>query len=113
MNDVVIAGLKVRPSSYARAVSSDIEQADAETASISTKDQVTAFFYSKGINFEPETVEACHLLPRRDNTTGKRVINMRFVNRKHKTALLKEGKKFKGTNVYVNKNLTKQRSQKY
>ena len=32
---------------------------------------------------------------------------MRFVNRKHKTALLKQGRKLKGTNVFINEHLTK------
>ncbi|KAJ8358176.1 hypothetical protein AAFF_G00028040 [Aldrovandia affinis] len=32
---------------------------------------------------------------------------MRFVNRKHKTALLKQGRKLKGSNVYLNEHLTK------
>lgn len=32
---------------------------------------------------------------------------MRFVNRKHKTELLKQERKLKGTNVFINEHLTK------
>ena len=35
---------------------------------------------------------------------------MRLVNRKQKTALLKQGRKLKGTNVYLNEHLTKKNS---
>ena len=52
------------------------------------------------------SVEACHPLPRRDDS-DKRAVIMRFVNRKHKTALLKQGRKLKGTNVFINEHLTK------
>lgn len=42
---------------------------------------------------------------RNDNNTPAVII--RFANRKHKTALLKQGRKLKGTNVYINEHLTK------
>ena len=36
---------------------------------------------------------------------------LRFVNRKHKLELLKQGKKLKGTNVYMNDHLTKRNAE--
>lgn len=41
------------------------------------------------------------------NKGVKLAILIRFTNRKHKNVLLKEGRKLKGSNVYVNKRLTK------
>ena len=32
---------------------------------------------------------------------------MRFINRKHKSALLKQGRKLKETNVFINEHFTK------
>lgn len=39
---------------------------------------------------------------------GNSVLIIRFANRKNKNALLKQGNKLKGTNVYVNEHLTKE-----
>lgn len=44
------------------------------------------------------------------NFKQKTSIIIRFVNRKHKIALLRQGRKLKGTNVYINKHLTKKNS---
>lgn len=71
----------------------------------STEQQVVVFLQSKGIELNDDAIEACHPLPRR-NATDRPSIIMRFVSRKHKIALLKEGRKLKGTNVYINEHLT-------
>lgn len=68
--------------------------------------QVAAFLQSKGIELDCDNIEACHPLPMRNNS-DKPAIILRFGNRKHKTALLKQGRKLKGTDVFINEHLTK------
>ncbi|KAL7381348.1 hypothetical protein ABVT39_004512 [Epinephelus coioides] len=77
-----------------------------ELDSSSTEQQVAAFLQSKGIALDYNQAEACHQLPRRNNN-DKPVVILRFVNRKHKVALLKQGKMLKGTDVYINEHLMK------
>lgn len=67
---------------------------------------MTAFFNNRGISINKEDIEACHPLKRGKNW-GNSVIIIRFANRKNKKVLLKQGKKLKGSNVYVNEHLTK------
>ena len=107
MNDVVITGLQLKPWSCARAVTANNGGEPGELDVSSTEQQVAAFLQSKGIHLDFDNIEACHPLPRR-NASDKQTIIMRFANRKHKTALLKQGRKLKGSNVYVNEHLTKQ-----
>lgn len=58
------------------------------------------------MNIQSDNIVACHTLPRR-NSEAKPAIIVRFVNRKHKTELLRQAKKLKGTGVYLNEHLTK------
>lgn len=103
INDVIIAGIKIRPRSYARAVNPDSELSELDTQSV--EQQVASFFESKGIELDLEDIEACHPLPTR-NLRPPAVI-LRFTNRKKKISLLKQGRKLKGTDVYINEHLTK------
>lgn len=107
INDVIVTGLQIKPWSYARAVTNDSGGEPSEQDCSSVEQQVAAFLQSKGIELDCRNIEACHPLPRKDDSE-KRAIIMRFVNRKHKTALLKQGRKLRGTNVYINEHLTKQ-----
>ncbi|CAL8236488.1 unnamed protein product [Boreogadus saida] len=43
----------------------------------------------------------------RRKTSDNPVVIIRFVNRKHKTALMRQGRKLKGSNVFLNDHLTK------
>lgn len=104
INDVVVTGLKIKPRSYARAVADD--GADTEEREASAEQQVATFLGSKGIVLDPEDLEACHPLPRRRDNDTPAVI-MRFISRKKKIALLKQGRKLKGSNVFLNEHLTK------
>lgn len=106
MNDIIISGLPIRPRTYARAVDTSSGDGATELDTSSTEQQVAAFLRSKGIDLNCDNVEACHVLPRR-NAGEKPPVILRFVNRKHKIAILKEGRKLKGTNVYINEHLTK------
>lgn len=108
MNDLVITGLPIKPRSYARAVVGDNgEEPERETRSV--EQQVESFLQSKGVELNLDHIEACHSLPRKSNK--KPTVIIRFVNRKNKTALLKQGRKLKGTNVYLNEHLTKKNAE--
>ncbi|KAI9535998.1 hypothetical protein NQZ68_038405 [Dissostichus eleginoides] len=106
INDVIITGLKVRPRSYAQAVNTDTGGEPRELDASSTGQQVAAFLQSKGLQLDCNNIEACHPLPRRKDSDNPAII-LRFVNRKHKTSLPKQGRKLKGSDVYMNDNLTK------
>lgn len=100
MNDVIVSGLKIKPRSYARAVTTDhVREPDGSVAD-SVEQQVSAFLQPKGIELDCNAIEACHPLPRRNNSDKPAI-------QKHKTAVLKQGRKLKGTDVYMNEHLTR------
>lgn len=109
INDVIVTGLRIKPRSYARAVTTDNGGEPGEQDDRSAEQQVAAVFHSKGIEVDLNNIEACHPLPRKSDGKTSTII-MRFVNRKHKSALLKQGRKLKGTNVFINEHLTKRNS---
>lgn len=119
MNDVIISGLKIRPRNFLQAVKGIGAENGLEHEE-STEEQVTSFLRKCDIEIDPETIEACHILPvKKQSDTGPATGNttsttppipaiiMRFANRKYKGALLRQGKKLKGSNVYINEHLTK------
>lgn len=106
MKDVIVTGLHVKPHSCARAVSTDNGREHTDLDANSVEQQVAVFLQDKGIEVDCNNIEACHPLPRRKLNDIPAII-MRFVSRKHKTALLKQGRKLKGINVFINKHLTK------
>lgn len=105
MNDIIVSGMEIKPQSYARAVTGMMNREEI-TELVSVEQQVTTFLQSKGIEVDSNSIETCHPLPRK-NKTDKPAIIMRFMNRKHKTALLRQGRKLKGSDVYLNEHLTK------
>ena len=104
---MIVSGLRIKPRSYARAVTVNNEGESGGLDENSTEQQVATFLQSKGIILDCDNIEACHTLPRRNNDNDKPAVILRFVNRKHKTALLKQGRKLKGSNVFLNEHLTK------
>ena len=107
LNNIIISGLVTKPRSYARAAALAVEGGEpTEEDTDSIEQQVITYMETKGINIDSEDLEACHPLPKRDKKTCPDII-LRFVNRKHKLAVLKQGKKLKGSNVYMNEHLTK------
>ncbi|KAI2645669.1 Orotate phosphoribosyltransferase [Labeo rohita] len=106
MNDIIVTGLEIKPRSYARAVTTLNEGETSEQDDTTVEQQVTAFLHSKGIELDRSNIEACHSLPRRLKMDRPAII-VRFANRKHKTELLKQGRRLKGTDVYLNEHLTK------
>ena len=108
MNDVIIAGLKIKPRSYRQAVQGLASEGNLEHEE-TTEEQVKTFLQSKDIVIDIDNIEACHTLPTK-SLNDKPVIPsiiVRFTNRKNKINLLKQGRKLKGTNVYINEHLTK------
>ena len=103
INDVIISGLRIRPWSFARAVATNngsrTEPEEEDVAS--AEQQVVAFLQAKDIHLDCSHIEACHPLSMRKRKTERtndnrdqrpdtpRVI-LRFTNRKHKIAVLKE-----------------------
>lgn len=105
LNDVIVTGLKIKPRSYAHAVAAGKEEEPGELEVSSAEQQVVAFLASKDIHLNVDTIEACHPLPMKKNIMP--AVILRFANRKNKVALMKQGKKLKGTNVYLNDHLIK------
>ena len=107
--DVVISGLKTRHRSYASVTSREFQGDAAPLSELQTlEEQVIQFFHSKEIPIQKENIAACHTLPRKDrNSQTEPTIILRFANRRYKTDLLRQGKKLKGSNVYMNEHLTK------
>uniref|UniRef100_A0A096M2W2 L1 transposable element RRM domain-containing protein n=1 Tax=Poecilia formosa TaxID=48698 RepID=A0A096M2W2_POEFO len=103
MNDVVISGLEMKPGSFAQAVTEAniTEERDEEQGTLER--QVISSFSNKSISIDNNGIEAT---PQKYKGV-KPVIVMRFTNRKHKNELLKQGRKLKGSNVYINEHLTK------
>ena len=104
LNDIIVSGLETKPRSYARAARAVGEPTEPDLDSLEL--QVVNFFDSKGIKVDSRDIEACHPLPTK-NKSMKPAIIIRFVNRKKKTEMIKQGKKLRGTNVYLNDHLTK------
>ena len=104
--DVIISGLGVKPRTYAAAATKrDGEESLSSQDQESVESQVISFLQSRNIHLDKSNIAACHILPSKDRAIKPRII-MRFVSRKHKTELLMQGKKLKGTAVYVNEHLT-------
>ena len=113
MNNIIVSGLRTTHRSYARVAAAENGVAEreglpseSETESLSLEQQVVGFFESKGIVVDRSDIEACHTLPTKIKGATRPII-IRFTNRKNKTAILKQGRKLKGTEVYINEHLTK------
>ncbi|KAK7901169.1 hypothetical protein WMY93_017938 [Mugilogobius chulae] len=112
MEDVIINGLDTKHRSYARVAAAGtggsvaMEGQDAPVEELLTlEQQVVTFLSNKDINIDPKEISACHLLPRK-HSNAKPAIVVRFVNRKHKVALLRQARKLKGSSVFINEHLT-------
>ncbi|XP_061884749.1 uncharacterized protein LOC133635554 [Entelurus aequoreus] len=104
MNDIIVTGHRIKPRSYAKAVNNEGEPDEMDM--ISAEQQVVNFLQSKEIENDINTIETCIPLNGRNNNATP-VVLVKLVNRKSKMALLRQGKKLKGTNVHMNEHLTK------
>lgn len=105
INDVVITGIKIKPRSYARAAAATESGEPSDLEAQSVEQQVASILFNKGIELDLQHIEACHPLPTRNERPP--AVIMRFINRKNKAALLKQGRKLKGTDIYMNDHLTR------
>ena len=76
----------------------------------SIETQVVQFLESREIVINADNIAACYTIRRRDQPTKPTVI-VTFANKKHKTALLQQSRKLKGTQVFMNDNLTKRNAE--
>lgn len=102
INYLIISGLKIKTLSCAHAVTAWSGEESNEEKMNSMEKQVENLIKSKGISLD---ANICLPLPGR-RESDKPAILSRFVNQKHKAALLKHGRGLKGTNVFMNDNLT-------
>ena len=118
-DNLVISGLKIKKS-YSRAVRNGnrtLTRSENKPTGIptepstdeenqSTETQVIDFFHENGIEIENSEISACHMLKVNNQKSVPNIV-VRFVNRKSKIRLLKDGKKLRGKKVYLNEHLTK------
>lgn len=101
VNDVIITGLRIKPPSCAQVVAKHGEL-DADC----TDQQVDDCLQPKGIQLDGNYIQRCHPL-HRTGTSDRAAVILRFTNRKHKSALLKEERKLKGRGVLMDEHLAK------
>ena len=113
MNDLIISGLRTKHRSYARAAAASEDTAAGRQGTDASEDdresleqQVLCFLESKGISVDSGDIEACHTLHSKNKTVAPAII-IWFTNRKNKQAIIRQGRKLKGTDVYINEHLTK------
>uniref|UniRef100_A0A1A8KB92 Uncharacterized protein n=1 Tax=Nothobranchius kuhntae TaxID=321403 RepID=A0A1A8KB92_NOTKU len=105
--DFVIMGLETRHRSYANAVTNHNSAEGASEKELETlEQQVVTFLHSKNISIQKEAISICHTLPKKYEK-AKPAIIIRFTSRKQRSNVLAQGNKLRGTNVYMNKHLTK------
>jgi chromosome segregation ATPase len=109
IDDGIITGLKTRHRSYANVTASAAPGGDSPQAELETLEtQVVQFLSGRDLPIQHQHIADCHVFPRKQtNAQQPPAIIIRFVSRKHKSDLLKQGRKLKGTGVYLNEHLTK------
>ena len=116
LEDLIITGLATKHRSYARATATGGGAAEpggdeSPAEELQTlEEQVVKFFKSSDMPLESKNIAACHTLPIKNRNSVPAII-VRFVNRKHKSELLRQAKKLKGSDVYLNEHLTKRNAE--
>ena len=101
-------GLITSHKTYARAVNTNGEDhQDAPNAETHTlENQVMTFIQNQlELNIEEKEIKACHTLKKNKEVPD---IIIRVTIRKHKTKLLRNANKLRGTHVFMNEQLTKE-----
>ena len=117
-DDVVITGFRTAPAPLSRIVSESISEERNEHASQniqeSVEDQIVTFLNDNGIPLHKSDISACHTIGKREKDKSQPII-LRFVNRKTKMMLLKNGYKLKDLTtpekVYINEHLSKKNAE--
>ena len=117
MNNVILTGVPIKSrakltagASTANASASVASSANTEIGAVSLEQQIHSFLTSKGISLDLNTIETCHPLPR-GKEKDKPAILIRFVNQKHKLALMNQRKNLKGSAAYLNDHLTRRNAE--
>ena len=107
MDNVIISGLNVQYRTYARTASNlPIDNYSVQEAG-TLEENVLAFLNKHNIPIEKSDVSICHPLKSKGSNS---VILLKCSNRKAKLDVMKNAKKLKGSNVYINEHLTKRNS---
>ena len=108
--NIIITGLKTRHRTYARAstqVISDAHNQNAPEEELQNLEhQVIGFLNNKlELSIKPADINACHTIKNKQREKPDNII-IRFISRKNKVEVLKQSRKLKGTNIYINEHLT-------
>ena len=113
-DDIVITGFRTAPVPLSRVVAESVNEQRNEDApqnvQESVEDQIVTFLNDNGIPLNKADISACHTIGRREMNKSQPII-LRFVNRKTKTMMLRNGYKLKNAptpeKVYINEHLSK------
>jgi hypothetical protein len=107
-DNVIITGFDPRHQTYARVVGNRDQAEENEDAPSaeqdSLEDKIVSFLNTKEMDISKSEISICHTLGK--DKGGIKNLVIRFNNRKSKIKLLKQGRKLKGSKVYVNEHLT-------
>ena len=107
MDNVIISGLNVQYRTYARTASNlPMDNYSVQEAG-TLEENVLAFLNKHNIPIEKSYVSICYPLKSKGRNS---IILMKCSNRKAKLDVIKNAKKLKGSNVYINEHLTKRNS---
>lgn len=106
INDVTVTGIELKPRSYARAVGGVDGGEEDELDKQAVEDQVIAALGDKGVSLSKYCIESCYAI-KKMSMKDKSIVILKLKDRTMKMALLQQGKKLKGTNIYLNDHLTK------
>ena len=109
-DNIIITGLKTRHRTYARAstqVISDAHNQNAPEEELKNLEhQIIGFLNNKlELNIKPADINAFHTIKNKQREKHDDII-IRFISRKNKVEVLKQSRKLKGTNIYINEHLT-------
>lgn len=111
MKDVIITGLVIRPRSCARTADlpSDTDGLSQGEEVVGTvEEQVLEFFRSRDVDISRDGIDACFVLPGRRTASGATpAILLRLAKSKEKSALMSQRAKLRGSDVFINENLTR------
>ena len=107
---MVISGIETKHMSYARVVhSSQVEDKhesapNEEQATLET--QVLSELSKHGVHIKPEDISVCHTLGKAE-ANRKSPIVIRLISRKTKIEILRNAKRLREFQIYINEHLTK------
>ena len=108
-DNLIISGFVPRHRTYAAMANKDqITENDEHAPEIektNLEDQLVTFLQEREIPIEKHNISTCHTLPSKSKSRPKPIV-IRMTTRKGKIDVLRNSKKLKDSNVYVNEHLT-------